>query len=436
MATITLPYNWRPRPYQIGMWTAMESGCRRAVLLWHRRAGKDENSLRFLASAAMEKPATYWYLLPKAVQVRRAIWEAVNPHTGKKRIDEAFPAAIIARKRDNEMVLTLVNGSSIHFLGADNFNTLVGSPPFGIIFSEYSLTNPLSWAYLQPILEENGGWAIFNFTSRGRNHAAALYESARLSDAWFAERLPATETGVFTPEQLEAIRQEMYRTYGYDDGEALFRQEYLCDLDAPIVGAYYARELQQAETDGRITGVPHDPAVPVFAAWDLGMDDSTAIWVAQIVGREIHVIDYCEANGHALSYYADWFRSRGYGKAQHHLPHDARARELGTGKSREEVLASLDIGPVSIVPLQNVADGINAARTIIPQCWFDAKKCTQGLEALRNYRKEYDEVRKIYQDRPLHDWSSHAADAFRYLALSVTGHMHGGQSGFRPRRHY
>ena len=238
---ITLPHNWRPRDYQIPMWRYMEHGGRRSVLLWHRRAGKDDNSLRYLASAAMEKTATYWYLLPKAVQVRRAIWEAVNPHTGKRRVIEAFPDAIVARTRDNEMTLTLANGSSVHFLGADNFDTLVGSPPYGIVFSEYSLTNPLSWAYLKPILEENGGWAIFNFTSRGRNHAATLYEYAAGEESWFAQRLPVTETSVFTPEQVEEIRKEMHRTYGEEDGEALFRQEYMCDLDAPVVGAYYGK---------------------------------------------------------------------------------------------------------------------------------------------------------------------------------------------------
>ena len=289
---ITLPHNWRPRDYQIPMWRYMEHGGRRSVLLWHRRAGKDDNSLRYLASAAMEKTATYWYLLPKAVQVRRAIWEAVNPHTGKRRVIEAFPDAIVARTRDNEMTLTLANGSSVHFLGADNFDTLVGSPPYGIVFSEYSLTNPLSWAYLKPILEENGGWAIFNFTSRGRNHAATLYEYAAGEESWFAQRLPVTETSVFTPEQVEEIRKEMHRTYGEEDGEALFRQEYMCDLDAPVVGAYYGKLLARAADEGRITGVPYDPAAPVFTAWDLGMDDSTAIWVAHCVGREIHLIDY------------------------------------------------------------------------------------------------------------------------------------------------
>ena len=364
---ITLPHNWRPRDYQIPMWRYMEHGGRRSVLLWHRRAGKDDNSLRYLASAAMEKTATYWYLLPKAVQVRRAIWEAVNPHTGKRRVIEAFPDAIVARTRDNEMTLTLANGSSVHFLGADNFDTLVGSPPYGIVFSEYSLTNPLSWAYLKPILEENGGWAIFNFTSRGRNHAATLYEYAAGEESWFAQRLPVTETSVFT-------------------------------------------------------------------AWDLGMDDSTAIWVAQCVGREIHLIDYYEANGQPLAHYADWVRGRGYGRPTHYLPHDARARELGTGKSREEVLAGLDIGPVLVVPQQSVADGINAVRTILPRCWFDQIKCGAGAEALRNYRKEYDEKRKVFHDRPLHDWTSHAADAFRYLALSCGQHQKSGSKGFRPRR--
>jgi hypothetical protein len=417
-ASVTMPHDWTPRPYQRDMWRFFERGGKRAFLLWHRRSGKDDNGLHYTATSAIQRPATYWYMLPQQNQVRKAIWDAVNPHTGKRRIDEAFPDRICKRKRTTDMVIEMVNGSMVHFVGSDGFNALVGSPPLGLVFSEFSLTNPSAWAYLRPILDENGGWALFNTTPRGKNHGWTMFRHAQAA-GWFVQTCLPTDTHVFTPAQLEEARAEYHALYGPEDGEALYQQEYWCSFDAALVGSYYGAYMRDADKAGRITSVPHDPVCPVITAWDLGIDDSTVIWCVQIVGKEIHVIDYYESSGRGLDHYAQWITSRPYVYRDHLLPHDAMARELGTGKSRIEVLLSLGLRNVQAVPVQGLADGINAVRALLPRCWFDASRCDTGLEALRMYRREYDEERKIYHDKPVHDWSSHACDAFRYLALGL-----------------
>lgn len=429
---VTLPHNWRPRTYQRPMWCAFEQGALRAFLLWHRRSGKDDNSLHFTAAAAMQRPATYWYMLPQQNQVRRAIWEAVNPHTGKRRIDEAFPDTICSRKRSTDMVIEMVNGSMLHFIGSDAFNALVGSPPLGLVFSEFSLTNPAAWAYLRPILDENGGWALFNMTPRGKNHGYTMFEHAKRA-GWFVQTCLPPDTCVFTPAQLEAARAEYHALYGADDGETLYQQEYWCSFDAALVGSYYGRYLRDAEDQGRIKDVRPEPVMGVVTAWDLGMDDSTAIWCAQVVGREIRLIDYYEASGHGLEHYTKWLTERPYVYTEHLLPHDAQVRELGTGKSRLEVLRSLGLRSARVVPAQTLADGINAVRAVLPRCWFDKIKTERGLEALRMYRRAYDEERKIYSDRPVHDWTSHAADALRYLALGLNDRPEEKRAPFKPK---
>lgn len=416
--SITMPHNWVPRPYQRPMWEYFERGGKRAFLLWHRRSGKDDNCLHYTATAAIQKPATYWYMLPQQNQVRKAVWDALNPHTGKRRISEAFPDVVCARKRDTDMTIELVNGSMIHFTGSDSFDSLVGSPPYGLVFSEFSLTNPSAWAYLRPILDENGGWALFNTTPRGKNHAHTMMRHAR-NAGWFVQTCTPADTGVFTPAQLEAARGEYMALYGADDGESLFQQEYWCSFDAALVGSYYGRLLAEAERGGRIGAVAAEPTLPVVTAWDLGMDDSTAIWFCQIAGRELRIIDYLEGTGAGLDHYVKEILGKPHVYAEHLLPHDVRVRELGTGKSRLEVLQSLGLSRARVVPAQSLADGINAVRSILPRCWFDAERCGNGIEALRMYRREYDAEKKIHSDKPFHDWTSHASDAFRYLALGL-----------------
>ena len=413
---ITLPHNWAPRPYQLSLWRYLEGGGKRAVGIWHRRSGKDDVALHWTAVAAHERPATYWHLLPLMSQARRAVWEAVNPATGKRRIDEAFPPEIRAGVRDQEMLIRLRSGSTWQVLGSDGFDSLVGAPPAGIVFSEWALADPRAWAYLRPILDENQGWALFITTPRGRNHALKSFDLARASPDWFAEILTAHDTGVFSPERLATIKAELVAEYGEDDGTSLFAQEYECSFSAANVGAYYDGIIESAEKEGRICGVPYDPAVQVHTAWDLGIGASTAIWFIQLVGKEIHWIDYYEASGVGLDHYAKVLKEKPYAYGEHLLPHDARARELGTGKTRVETLASLGI-KVRVIPLHAVDDGIQAVRALLARSWFDTVKCDRGLGALRAYRREWDEKMAVFRPRPLHDWSSHAADAARTGAM-------------------
>ncbi len=367
----------------------------------------------------MQRPGVYWHMLPMANQSRKAIWEAVNPHTGKLRIDEAFPQAIRTSTRNTDMRLAVASGSAWQVVGSDNFNALVGSPPVGVVFSEWALADPKAWAYLRPILAENGGWALFITTPRGRNHAARMYDAAERDPNWFVERQTALQTGVFTQETLDQERAEYVRDYGEEEGDALFRQEYMVSFDAPILGSYYGRIIERLEQQGRLVELAVEPLLPVHTAWDLGVGDSTAIWCFQVSGTEIRVVDCIESHGVGLDWYAEQLNERGYHGIDW-VPHDARVRELGApgARSRIETLQMLGRRP-QIVPNQRLEDGINAVRRTLPHCWFDRKKVgPTGLEALRNYRRAYDEDRKVFADHPLHDWASHYADAFRYLALA------------------
>jgi phage terminase large subunit len=385
--------------------------------VWHRRAGKDEVALRWTSVAAMQRVGNYWHMLPQKDQARKAIWEAVNPHTGKNRVDEAFPQAIRAKTLNNEMFIKFKNGSTWQIVGSDNFDSLIGSPPIGLVFSEYAVADPRAWVMLRPILAENGGWAIFPYTPRGKNHGWALRETARLEDDWRLDEKTVEQTDVFTKKILEAELRELIREEGAEAGEAFFRQEYHVSFEAAVRGAYYARLMQQAEEDGRISGVPYDGAGLVTTAWDIGIGDSTAIWFMQSIGRELRAIDYYEASGMPLAHYAEVLAKKPYAYAEDILPHDASSRELGTGKSIEELLKAMG-RKVRIAPKLSVDQGINAVRTILPRIWFDAKKCERGIAALRQYRSAYDEERKVLSNHPLHDWTSHACDAMRMYAVS------------------
>lgn len=395
----------------------MINGGKRAVWIAHRRAGKDDLALHLTACAAMRRVGGYWHLLPSQVQARKSVWQAINPHTGMRRIREAFPQSIVARELENEMMIEFVNGSTWQCVGSDSYDSLVGSSPVGLVFSEFALADPAAWSYLRPILQENDGWAMFITTPRGRNHAATFYEEAKDDPTWFAELLPATKTTVFTPEQLEVEKRELIREFGEEQGAATYNQEYMCSFQSALVGSYYGREMELAEEQDRITNVPCDPRLQVHTAWDLGISDSTSIIFFQLAGKEIHVIDYLENSGVGLDWYAKELQRRQYMYGTHVVPHDAAVRELGTGRSRIETLKSLGIA-CRVVPVQTVADGINAVRTMLPAMWFDKTKCKKLISALQQYRRVWSEKRHTFEDRPLHDWCSHPADAMRYWATS------------------
>lgn len=416
---ISLPNQWEPRPYQFALWRYLERGGKRGLAVCHRRWGKDDIALHWTAVAAHQRVASYWHMLPEYEQARKAIWNAVNPHTGVRRIDEAFPKEIRESTNDQGMFIRFKNGSTWQVVGSDNYNSLVGAPPAGLVISEWSLADPTAWAYLSPILAENGGWALFLYTSRGKNHGYSLWKSAIERDDWFVERQTVKDTGVFTDAALADAKADLVALYGEEDGEALFEQEYYCSFDAAVVGSYYGRLLSRLEQDKRVTSVPYDPSFPVWTGWDLGIDDATAIWFAQVVGREIRIIDYMEFRGRSLIEIAKEVRSKPYVYLEHYLPHDVETREMTSAKTRKESLESVGLQPIRPGSRLPVQDGINAVRNLLPRCVFDAKRCEVGLNALRAYRVEYDDKNKTPKKTPLHNWASHPADAFRELAVQL-----------------
>ena len=428
---LELPLTWVPRGYQASLWEALKRGARRADVVAHRRWGKDEVALHWAAAQAWVKPGVYWHLLPEASQGRKAIWTAVNPHTGLKRIDEAFPMSHRVKTVDDEMRIELINGSVWQVAGSDNHDSLVGAPPRGVVLSEWALAKPDAWTAVRPILAENDGWALFLWTPRGRNHATRAYESrAERPDEWFCLKSPATATDVFTVEQLERERRELVAELGSaEEGEARFGSEYLVDFDAAAPGAYYASLLGEAEKAGRIGRVPVDPSLRVDTAWDLGIDDYTAIWFFQQVGREIRVVDYFETSGEGLpAVVRQAMAAKPYLWGTHHLPHDVMVRELATGRSRYDTLGSLGLSRISVGTATDPEERVNSSRLMIPLCWFDAERCGLGLERLRAYRKRWSRATRSYSG-PLHDQASHGADAFGEFALN----RHGAAVAERPR---
>lgn len=365
---------------------------------------------------------TYWHMLPEYSQARKAIWNAVNPHTGRRRIDEAFPPELRASTQEHEMFIRFKNGSTWQVMGSDRYDSLVGTPPVGVVFSEWALANPAAWAYLAPILLENGGWAEFITTPRGRNHVKKMLDLAQGSPAWFSQVLTVEDTGALSKAALDETRAEYRSLYGEEDGDALFEQEYYCSFDAALIGSYYSRLIAEAERSGRVGSFDPVDGVAVNTAWDLGWTDDTVIWFYQVLPGQFRVVDYYASHGKDIAHYADLIHSKPYKYGRHFLPHDARPQTLAAnGRTIVEQLFALGVKPHK-VPETSLQNGIQAARMILPQCVFD-NRCALGLEALRMYQREWDDDRKAFRDKPRHDWASHPADAFRYMALSAREDM-------------
>jgi hypothetical protein len=428
MADIILPYNWSPRPYQQPLWDYLRNGGKRAVACWHRRSGKDDLGLHYTACAAHQRVGNYWYMLPQYGQARKSMWDAINPHTGQRRIDEAFPVALRKTTREQEMLIVFLNGSTFQLVGSDNFNSLVGSPPIGLVFSEYALSNPSAWGYLRPILLENGGWAVFNSTPRGRNHFHSLLEFAEHEPGWYGSRLGADQTACFTQPQLTAELREIQAEHGIDYGYALWLQEYFCSFDAAIPGSIWGDCVKKAEETGRITDFAIDRAVPVYTAWDLGRTDDTAIFFYQFRAGQIDIFDHHSSSLKDMPFYLDLLDQKraehGFQYAIHHLPHDARPRTLAAGgksilqQCHDAAQVNPLLGKFQIGKRLDLQEGIQAARKTFPYCRFHATRCAKGINSLRQYHREWDAEKKVFCDTPAHDWSSHDSDAFRYLSLS------------------
>ena len=412
MDQLTLPHNFTPRPYQYALLKHLDNGYKRAVAVWHRRAGKDLVMLNYIARCMYERVGAYYYFFPTYAQAKKVIWDGMT-RDGVKFTD-AFPQALRKRTDNTEMLIEFDNGSIFRLVGTDKINAVLGSNPVGCVFSEWSLQNPTAWDFVRPILAENGGWAVFIYTPRGKNHGYTLLESAKaFPDVWYSEVLPASATKAIPDTVLEQERLEIIRKDGTD---ALYQQEYQCSFDVPIQGSYYAPQLSLADEEKRITTVPYDRNSPVLTAWDLGMDDSTSIWMFQVIGQEIHFIDYYESSGEGINYYIKYLQDLKYIYSRHFAPHDIAVRELGTGKSRLEVAKSLGIN-FEVARMLEIQDGIQAVRNVLGRCWFDKIKCERGLSALRSYHKEWDEDNQVFKNRPDHDWSSHGSDAFRTFGV-------------------
>jgi phage terminase large subunit len=437
MPEIELPaYGWRPRSYQMGAWGALERGVKRVALEWHRRAGKDDICLHWAARCAVLEPGTYWHMLPEASQARKAIWTAVDAHKGRRRIDLAFPKELRRTTREQEMSIEFKSGSLWQVVGSDNYNSLVGSPPRGVVFSEYALADPNAWAYIRPILRENGGWALFISTTRGNNHFAKMVDFAKTDPEWYGETLTVEDTGALKAEDVEAERRELAAERGDLEATAIISQEYFCSRAAALPGAYYGQQMGNLERIGRI-GAQYvwDPRLPVGTAWDLGkgQSDSMCIWFWQDQGQGPRIINYLEGSNVGLEWYTKRLHALPYTYADHLLPHDGAHPVHGSGENIETVARMLAAKGIKnrVVPRDDsLNSAINATREFLMRCefgtrplpMFDEKqddanrRMERGLDCLRMYHREWSDDLRKFHDRPKHDWASHGADAFRTLA--------------------
>lgn len=389
------------------------------VVVCHRRFGKTHLALNEIIDQAFRnnlKNPQYAYLAPTYGQAKRVAWDLLKDylkHMPGIIVNEADLRIDIPRPAKGDRI-------RIMLLGAENPGSLKGIYLDGVVLDEYAEMNPQVWSEsLRPALSDRNtldpkqGWALFIGTPKGNNHFYEIYKNAQGRDGWYTQIYKASETNIIPRTELDAARAEM------SDNE--YEQEFECSFSAALVGAYYGKEMEKAEQDGRICAVAYDPILPVFTYWDLGMDDSTVIWFGQnLGGREIRWIDYIEESGLGMTDYAKMLKDRGYIYEEHVLPHDGAVRELGTGKSRLETLQTLLRGTrVRVSKRYTVADGINASRLMIAKSWFDKDKCKRGIDALKNYERAWDAKNKVFQQKPKHNWASHGSDGFRTGAMAM-----------------
>ena len=415
---ISLPNNWQPRDYQRPAWDYLEKGGKLAYVIAHRRWGKDDKALHWTACAAFDRVGTYWHLLPQASQARKAVFEAINPHTGLRRIDEAFPRELRETTRENEMFIRFKNGSTWQVVGSDNYDSLVGSPPVGVVMSEWALAKPQAWAYLRPILKENGGWAAFITTPRGRNHCHRMFLSLQDDDDALVHLSPATKTSVFSDKDLEDERRAYIAEYGRSIGEPLFEQEYLCSFDAMVIGSIFGKEISQAEEQGRICEVGYNPKKLVYTSWDLGEGDATSCWFYQVNGHNFDYIDNYECAREKTSHYLSMLQGKGYNYGTHFLPHDSEQVRMNAEKTIAGQFRSNGFD-VQVISNTKKSLQIAAGSNRIAASRFDKDKCKSGLDGLANYRWNFNKTLDETTSTPVHDWASHPADAFMCGALGI-----------------
>ena len=377
-----------------------------SCLVAHRRAGKTVAAINDIIKRALlegGRGAQYAYIAPFRSQAKSVAWDYLK----------YYAKAVSESSNESELTVTLINGAKVRLFGADNADAMRGLGFNGVYLDEYGDFKPSVWGNIvRPALSDRLGWAVFGGTPKGKNQFHDIYKVSQATPDWFLLRLPASVSKLLPDTELKAASQQLSQDQ-YD-------QEYECSFDAAIMGAYYGQEMRQVDADGRIRDLRFDPDADVMSAWDLGYRDDTAIWFYQVVRNEIHVLDYYAVSGASIEEIAKVVIDKGYRYTRHYLPHDARAKTLASGgKSIVEQLA-VHLGgmnKLSIVPEIGVQDGIQAVRMILPKCYFDPI-CDEGLEALRQYQREYDEDKKAFRQTPRHDWCSHPADSFRMMAVA------------------
>lgn len=404
---------WYQRPFHEALVTQKK---KRLIEIAHRRWGKDEIVLNGFRELSQRRVGTYWHCFPEYAQARKAIWNGINGHTGKRRIDEAFPPEIRKRINDNDMFIETVWGSTWQLLGSDRYDATVGSGPVGIAYSEWALCNPAAWAYHKPMIEESGGTAAFITTPRGNNHAKTMYERAKGNDHWFAELSSVLDTGALTTEQLAESLAEYQDLYGADLGRAMFEQEYYCSFSGAMIGAYWGAEMAKAERDGRISVVPVDYNQPIHTAWDLGKAVNNPIWCFQVIAGRLRIVDFYRPESDDLSDWIKWLDDKGY-HGDDYVPDDVMDFIWGAKHTRWDLLKQKGRKP-KLVKRIAVADGIHAGREAIKVAEFDAGRCELGIEGLKNYRREWDDELKTFRENPVKDWAEHIGSSWRYLGLA------------------
>ena len=398
--TVTIPYH--PRPLQAMFHKNLK---RFNVLVCHRRFGKTVFSVNEIIRQAMackKNRPQYAFISPVMKQSKRNAWAMFKEYTA--------PIPYV-KFNEAELRIDFPNGAVIHVLGAENADALRGLYLDGVVLDEVAQMAPDVWTkVVRPALSDRNGWAIFIGTKEGKNLFYDLYEQAAGKEDWYRAMITADQSGYLPQAELDAALEAM--------GPDAYAQEYGDAWDTAIKGSFYASILNQLEANGQLGKFTWDATLPVVTAWDIGIKDKTVIWFAQVKDGNVYLIDYYENEDETLGHYAGVVLAKPYTYKHHILPHDVKQRSFDTGRTRQHQLESLGLR-VHVAQKLGIIDGINAVRAILPKCHFNAEKCASGLDALKHYRTEYDPVREIYKETPKHDWSSHASDAFRYLAVEI-----------------
>lgn len=431
---IQIPQYYQPFEYQIPLLQAMDSGVQKALLVWPRQIGKDTTCWAYMCKQACRVPGNYFYIFPTQAQAKKALWTKIlPPQYDSRKIVDFIPDALITRKLEQEMFIELTNGSTIKIEGLeDDPEKIRGISPTGVVFSEFAFSNPEGYRNLKAALRGSNTWLIINSTPNGRNHFYEMYEAVKDSPEWFVSRyqgLWPDRPGYIYIKSQEEFNQELKEGTPMDEIE----REYGCSFNSGSMGSFYADQIEKAMAEDRIGEFPYDNHRIVDTFWDLGVDDSTAVWFRQIKNDSIKFIDFYEASGKELKHFTEMLESKGYRYGTHYLPHDADHRSIQTGKTTatifEELLDEFNVGgEVEILQKLPVQDGINAVRSRFSRYHFDSTACSLGLKAIELYHRKFDKVRKVFLKDPVHDASSHAADALRMEGIAeddgnIKGHV-------------